>query len=88
MNSRNSKNHQIEAVSGGCWGKVTKQRGTRFSCVTTNKNPTKKYLQNSTTKFPRKGYENHEKGKMGETTKALRNHAESSIHTKKGSYKV
>jgi hypothetical protein len=48
----------------------------------------KENLQNPTTKFPRKGSENHEKSKIGETTKALRKHAKSSIHTKKGSYKV
>jgi hypothetical protein len=69
-------------------GKVTKKRGTRSSCVTPTTNATKKCLQNSTTKFSRKGSENHQKGKMEETTKTLRNHTRSSIHTKKGSYKV
>jgi hypothetical protein len=64
-------------------GNVTKKRGTRSSCVTPTPNPAKKHLQNSATKIPRKGSENHQKGKMGETTKALRNHAESSIHTMK-----
>jgi hypothetical protein len=38
--------------------------------------------------IPRKSSENHQKGKMGGTQQALRNHAESSIHTMKGSYKV
>jgi hypothetical protein len=64
-------------------GKVTKKRGTRSSCVTPTPNPTKKRLQNSATKIPRKGSENHQKEKTGETTKALTNHAESSIHTMK-----
>jgi hypothetical protein len=64
-------------------GKVTKKRGTWSSCVTPTSNPAKKRLQNSATIIPRKGSENHQKGKMGETTKALRNHAESSIHTMK-----
>jgi hypothetical protein len=32
---------------------------------------------------PKKSSENHQKEKTGETTKALRNHAESSIHTMK-----
>jgi hypothetical protein len=64
-------------------GKVTKKRGTRSSCVTPTPNLAKKRLQNSATKIPRKGSENHQKGKIGETTKALRNHAESSIHTMK-----
>jgi hypothetical protein len=62
-------------------GKVTTKRGTRSSCVTPTPNPAKKRLQNSATKIPRKGSENHQKGKTGKTTKALRNHAESSIHT-------
>jgi hypothetical protein len=62
-------------------GKVTKKRGTRSSCVTPTPNPAKKRLQNFATKIPRKGSENHQKGKTGKTTKALRNHAESSIHT-------
>jgi hypothetical protein len=64
-------------------GKVTKKRGTRSSCVTPTPNPAKKRLENSTTKIPRKGSENHQKGKTGETTKALTNHAESSIDTMK-----
>jgi hypothetical protein len=37
---------------------------------------------------PKKILLKSQKEKMGETTKALRNHVESSIHTKKGSYKV
>jgi hypothetical protein len=60
-----------------------KKRGTRSSCVTPTPNPAKKRLQNPATKIPRKGSENHQKGKTGETTKALRNHAESSIHSMK-----
>jgi hypothetical protein len=64
-------------------GKVTKKRGTRSSSVTPTPNPIKKRLENPATKIPRKDSENHQKGKTGETTKALRNHAESSIHTMK-----
>jgi hypothetical protein len=44
-------------------GKVTKKRGTRSSCVTPTPNPAKKCLQNSATKIPRKGSENHQKEK-------------------------
>jgi hypothetical protein len=64
-------------------GKITKKRGTRSSCVTPTPNPSKKCLQNSVTKIARKGSENHQKGETGETTKALTNHAETSIHTMK-----
>jgi hypothetical protein len=41
------------------WSKITKQRGTRSSYVTSNKNPSKKRPQNSPTKIPRKDSENH-----------------------------
>jgi hypothetical protein len=53
------------------WGKVTTQRGTRSSYVKPNKNPSKKCIQNFTTNFSRKGSENHQKEKLGETTKGL-----------------
>jgi hypothetical protein len=52
-------------------GKVTKERGTRSSCVTPAPNLAKKRLQNSATKIPRKGSENHQKGKTGETQPSL-----------------
>jgi hypothetical protein len=78
-----NENHQIRELSTGLEGKVTKKRGTRSSCVTPTPNPEKKLLQNSATKIPRKVSENHQKGKTGETTKALTNHAETSIHTMK-----
>jgi hypothetical protein len=48
-----------------CWSKITKQRGTTSSYMTSNKNPTKKRPQNFPTKIPRKGSENHQKGKTG-----------------------
>jgi hypothetical protein len=63
-------------------GKATKKRRTMSSCVTPTPNPAKKRLQNSATKIPRKGSENHQKGKRERHNQALRNHAESSIHTK------
>jgi hypothetical protein len=56
--------------------------------VTSNKNPSKKHLQNFPTEKPRKGSKITKKGKREEHNQALRNHAESSIHTMKGSYKV
>jgi hypothetical protein len=49
------------------WIKITKQRGTRSSYVTSNKNPSKKHTQIFPTEKPRKGSENHQKGKMGGT---------------------
>jgi hypothetical protein len=54
-----------------CWIKVTKQRGTRFSYVTSNKNPSKKHPQIFPTEIPRKISENHQKGKTGGTQTSL-----------------
>jgi hypothetical protein len=51
-----------------CWIKITKQRGTRPSYVTSNKNPSKKRPQNLSTKIPRKDPENHQKRKNGRNT--------------------
>jgi hypothetical protein len=42
-----------------CWIKITKQRGTRSSYMTSNKNPSKKPPQNFLTENPRKDPENH-----------------------------
>jgi hypothetical protein len=53
------------------WSKITKKRGTRSSYVTSNKNPSKKHPQNFPTKIPRKGSENHQKGKTGGTPTSL-----------------
>jgi hypothetical protein len=54
-----------------CWSKITKQRGTRSSYMTSNKNPSKKHPQNFPTENPRRGSENHKKGKMGEAQTSL-----------------
>jgi hypothetical protein len=62
-------------------GKVTSQRGTRTSYVTPTKNPQENVLKTP----PTKSSENHHK-RDGKTT--MRNNAEPSIHTMKGSYKV
>jgi hypothetical protein len=56
--------------------------------VTSNKNPSKKHPQNFPVEIPRKVSKITKKEKREEHKEALRNHAESSIHTKKGSYKV
>jgi hypothetical protein len=54
-----------------CWSKITKQRGTRSSYVTSNKNPSKKRPQNFSTEIPIKVSENHQKGKTGRTQTSL-----------------
>jgi hypothetical protein len=39
--------------------------------MTSNKNPSKKCPQNFRTEIPKKGPENHQKGKMGEAQTSL-----------------
>jgi hypothetical protein len=56
--------------------------------MTSNKNPSKKCPENFSTEIPRKGSENLKKKKHEEHKQVSRNHAELSIHTMKGSYKV
>jgi hypothetical protein len=51
--------------------------------VTSNKDPSKKHPQNFPTENPRKGSKNTKKGKWEEHKQAMRNNAESSIHTMK-----
>jgi hypothetical protein len=71
-----------------CWVKVTKQRATRSSYVTSNKNPSKKCPQNFPTKNPRKDPENNQKGKMGATHPSLKEPRRIIYTYQRGSYKV
>jgi hypothetical protein len=56
--------------------------------MTSNKNPSKKHLENFPQKFHEKTPKITKKEKREKHKHAMRNHAESSIHTMKGSYKV
>jgi hypothetical protein len=71
-----------------CWIKVTKQRGTRSSYVTSNKNPSKKRPQIFPTENPRKDPENHQKGKTGATHPSLEEPRQIIYTYQRGSYKV
>jgi hypothetical protein len=71
-----------------CWIKVTKQRGTRSSYVTSNKNPSKKRPQNFPTEIPRKDPENHQKGKTRATHLSLEEPRRIIYTYQRGSYKV
>jgi hypothetical protein len=51
--------------------------------VPKNKNPARNHPQNTTTKITRKSSKNHQEDKRETQHKALRNHAESFIHTMK-----
>jgi hypothetical protein len=66
-----------------CWRKITKQRGTRSSYVTFNKNPSKKRPKTSPRKIQEKAPKITKKGKREEHKQVLRDHTESSIHTMK-----
>jgi hypothetical protein len=56
--------------------------------VTSNKNPSKKRSKTSPRKIQEKAPKITKKEKQEEHNQALRNHAESSTHTMKGSYNV
>jgi hypothetical protein len=56
--------------------------------VTSNKNPSKKRLQNITTKNDKKSSENHQKGKTGETQQNLAKPRWIIYTYHEGSYKV
>jgi hypothetical protein len=56
--------------------------------MTSNKNPSKKRPKTSPRKIQEKAPKITKKEKREEHNQALRNHTESSIHTRKGSYKV
>jgi hypothetical protein len=71
-----------------CWIKVTKQRGTRSSYVTSNKNPSKKRPENFPTENSRKDPENHQKGKTGGTQPRLEEPRRIIYTYQRDSYKV
>jgi hypothetical protein len=56
--------------------------------LTSNKNPSKNYPQNFYTKNPRKGSENNQKGKTGETQPSLEEPRRIIYTYHRGSYKV
>jgi hypothetical protein len=82
------KTHKSKPFRRVFWIKITMTRGTRSSYVTSNKNSSKKHPKTSPRKFQEKAPKITKKEKREEHNQALRNHAESCIHTMKGSYKV
>jgi hypothetical protein len=67
---------------------ITRKRTTKSSCIHPQPNSQGRGLKTTTRKLPRKAPKITKKKKRDRQQKALRNHIESSIHTKKGSYKV
>jgi hypothetical protein len=60
----------------------------RGSCIHPPSNPKEKGLETTTRKSPRKGSENHQKGKMGETQSSLEEPRRIIYTYHEGSYKV
>jgi hypothetical protein len=83
-----TENTQIEAVSEGLLDQDHQAKRHKVLIRDIQQESLKEMPSNPPTEIPRKGSENHQKGKREEHKQALRNHAESSIHTMKGSYKV
>jgi hypothetical protein len=69
MNS--TENHQIEAVSEGLLEQDHQAKRHKVLICDIHENPSKKHSQNLSTEIPRKGSENHEKGKTGRTQSSL-----------------
>jgi hypothetical protein len=67
---KTTENTLIEAVSEGLLEQYHESKRHKV-LITSNKNPSKKRLQNVPTKNPRKGFENHKKGKKGGTQSSL-----------------
>jgi hypothetical protein len=83
-----SKHHQIEAILEGLLEQNHQEKRHKVLIRHIQQESLKETPQNFPTEIPRKGSKNHQKGKREEHKQALRNYAESSIHTMKGSYKV
>jgi hypothetical protein len=83
-----TENTQIEAVSEGLLEQDHQAKRHKVLIHDIQQESLKKRPQNFHIEIPRKGSENHQKGKWEKHKQDLRNHTESSIHTMKGSYKV
>jgi hypothetical protein len=81
-------NSQIGAVSEGLLEQDHQAKRHKVLIRDIQQESLKETPQNFPIEIPRKGSENHQKGKREEHQQALRNHAGSSIHTMKGSYKA
>jgi hypothetical protein len=67
---------------------ITRKRTTKGSCIHPPPNPKEKCLKTATRKSPRKGSENHKKGKTGEAQSSLEEPRQIIYTYHEGSYKV
>jgi hypothetical protein len=79
----NNENPKIEPLFSRIWEGVNGKRTMKGSCIYPPTNLREKSLEIGPRKTPGKVSEIHHKGKPEELKQALRNHAESSIHTMK-----
>jgi hypothetical protein len=82
-NPRTRKAPKSSPFTHGFGRGIAAQRTTKGSHKFPPSNPQEKGPENNPRKTPRKGSENHHQEQLGTTHKALRNHAESSIHATK-----
>jgi hypothetical protein len=79
----NSKNHQIEVDSREFLRESHQAKRHMVLIRDTQQESPRNSPEDSTKKITTKSFENHQRGKRERQHKALRNHAESSIHTMK-----
>jgi hypothetical protein len=82
-NPRTRKTPKSSPFTHGFGRGITVQRTTKGSHKLPPSNPQEKGPENNPRKTPRKGSENHHQDNREQHNKALRNHAESSIHATK-----
>jgi hypothetical protein len=81
-NPRAKKTPKSSPFAHGLGRGIKGKRTTKDSRIHPPPNPKEKGLEITPKKSPRKGSENHQKGQRVRHIQALRNHSESSIHTK------
>jgi hypothetical protein len=81
-NPRTPKTPKSSPLTHGFGRGIKRKRTTKGSHESPPSNPQEQGPENTPTKPPREGSENHHQEQPGKHNKALRNHVESSIHTK------
>jgi hypothetical protein len=85
---RTQETQKLSTFTHGFGRGITAQRTMKGSHKFPPPNPQEKGSENNPKKSPREDSENHHQEQLGKHIQTLRNHAETSIHENKGSYKV
>jgi hypothetical protein len=83
-----SENPKIEPLSSRIWEGNQRKKTMKGSCIHPPTNPQENGLETSPSKPPRKGSENHQKGKTGRTRTSLEEPCRIIYTYHEGSYKV